>query len=222
MTVILYQDSNARPIRTVDIQISIDSINKKRNKPTTPYNIIRHTTYELKQTRNKITKTTYNDDDTIIINIMTNDARSTRQRQQKPTNETLNLQRNILSHISTQVPLNNIILLESPPLLYQDIYGYNAGTYLLAQKWGVAFAPTLVGERHISHDGVHIRNDCRYLLTQTIAATILRLNPARFFGLARPPYGDFGPWEAPHQLPFSSGRPSIHHGQPDLSIDDNH
>ena len=128
---------------------------------------------------------------------MTNDARPTRQRPQKTTYNTKRLQKQILDYLNQFVPPTNITFLESPPLRNNDIFPYNDSTYRLAKERKVGFAYTLVGEDHLWQDGIHVRNDCRYLLVKTLAAAILNLNPNKFFQLARPPHGPFGPWTAP-------------------------
>ena len=158
-----------------------------------------HATYELRQTHNKITKTTFNKNDIIIINIMTNDARQTNNRQRRTTNEVKYLQDKILTHLLRFVPALNVVFLESPPITNGkgDIYPYSALTSKTATAWGTGFAATLVGENHLKWDGFHIRPDSRYLLTQSIACAILQLDPHKSFGLRRPPYGIYGPWMAP-------------------------
>ena len=158
-----------------------------------------HATYELRQTRNKVTKTTYNKNDIIIINIMTNDARQTNYRQQRTTNEVQYIHNKILTHLLRFVPPLNVVFLESPPITNGkgDIYPYNALTSKTASFWGTGFAATLVGEDHLKWDGFHVHPNYRHLLTRSIACAILRLNPHASFGLRRPPHGVFGPWAAP-------------------------
>ena len=67
----------------------------------------------------------------------------------------------------------------------------------MAHETGASFAYTLVGEGHMWLDGVHIRHCHRDLLTKSIAAAIIGTSPHALLGLARPPYGEYGPWEAP-------------------------
>ena len=158
-----------------------------------------HATYELRQTHNKITKTTFNKDDIIIINIMTNDARQTNLRQQRTTNEVQYLLDKILTHLLRFVPPLNVVFLESPPITNGkgDIYPYSALTSKTATAWGTGFAATLVGESHLKWDGFHIRANFRYLLARSIACAILQLDPHKAFRLRRPPHGFYGPWMAP-------------------------
>ena len=201
-TVHLFHDSNAIPITTDDIQQNINKIVNKsnnRNNYKSAYKIIKHSTFELRQTYNKLTKTTLNRNDIIIINIMTNDARQTNHRQQRTFHEVHHLQTKILTHIHNYIHPNNVIWLESPPITNGkgDIFPYNRQSYRLSSEWGFRFAETLVGEGHLKWDGFHVRPDSRYLLSQSIACAILHLNPHRYYRLERPPHGEYGPWTSP-------------------------
>ena len=89
-------------------------------------------------------------------------------------------------------------MLESPPLLYEDIYPFAASSRELTWRKGIRFAPTLIGESHIKRwDGVHIIKGFHHLLAKSMACAILRLDPHYLYGHSRPPHGDFGPWIAP-------------------------
>ena len=128
---------------------------------------------------------------------MTNDARHTKNRRPKTTREARNLQHKIINHIQQKTSNNNIIILESPPLLHDDIYPYNRLSYETCQQFGLRFAPTLVGEQHLWKDGVHLLHTCRPLLITSVAAAIIGINPHAHLKVARPPQGCFGPWMAP-------------------------
>ena len=128
---------------------------------------------------------------------MTNDARQTKNRQQKTLNEARIYQHKIINFIRQKTSRSNIIILESPPLLQNDIYPYNRLSYETSKLFGLRFAPTLVGEQHLWEDGVHILHNCRPLLINSVAAAILGKNPLEHFKLARPPHGAYGPWTAP-------------------------
>ena len=199
-TVHYYHDSNSddKFLSLADIQNTINTINKKQNKPTNKYNINKHATYKLQQTYTKIRHTTYNKNDIVILNVLTNDAPTTKKRPPKTLHQTEHLLNAIYNHLLSQLSPNNIILLESPPLLYEDIFPYASLSFQLARKRGIHFAPTLIGETHIKwYDGVHIQKGYHHLLAKAVASAILRCNPHPFFGHGRPPQGEFGPWLAP-------------------------
>ena len=199
-TVHFYHDSNAdeKFLKTEDIQNKLDAINTKLNKQTTKYNIQKHATFELQQTYNKIRHSKFNKNDIVIINILTNDARTTTKRPPKSLHQIQLLLTSIYDHLLSQLPPTNIILLESPPLLYEDIHPFAAQSYDTARRRGICLAPTLIGESHIRReDGVHIQRGFHHLLSKSVACAILRQSPHQFFGLRRPPHGDFGPWLAP-------------------------
>ena len=132
---------------------------------------------------------------------MTNDARNTRHRQQKTTDQTTRLQHSIIDHLLRFLPPSSITLLESPPLLSHDIYPYNNSSYVLTHQRQLHYAPTLIGEDHLWRDGLHVAKRHRPLLMKSVAAAACGVNPHRHYHLARTPYGIYGPWEAP----FGSG-----------------
>ena len=163
-----------------------------------------HDTFTLQPTLDKIINTTYNKNDHVIINILTNDARTTDYRPPKSFNKISGLLNSIYDHLLRQLPPDNITLLESPPLLYEDIFPRAALSFQLAKRRGVRSLPTLIGEAHLlpwtargRRDGIHIRDECRHLMVKTIASAVVRQDPHQLFGLNRPPLGDFGPWLAP-------------------------
>ena len=199
-TLHLFHDSNWKSTAE-ELRKTIDKIkNKDKNKTTTNYKIDLHPTYTLPQTLTKIRQMTFHKTDTIVINILTNDARPTKYRRQKTTDETRLLQTDIHAHLTKYLPPHNIIFLESPPLLISpstDIYPYNLATRHLAHQLGTRFAQTLVGESHLWTDGYHVQNKLRHLLLQSVAAAVADVNPHRHYGVARPPHGPFGPWVAP-------------------------
>ena len=104
----------------------------------------------------------------------------------------------IFDHLLTCVPPQNVVVVESPPLLYEDLHFYQKLSFRLAKERGFRIAQTMVGETHIQkRDGVHIEDIARPLLTETLACAILNLNPHATFQRSRPPYGKYGPWLAP-------------------------
>ena len=128
---------------------------------------------------------------------MTNDARQTKNRHPRTLHETYTLQHRIINILIQHTSRNNIIILESPPLLNNDIYAYNRLSYYTAKQFRLRFAYTLVGEQHLWDDGVHVLRDCRHLLISSVAAAIIDVDPHSHFELERPPKGVFGPWTQP-------------------------
>ena len=226
-TIHLYHDSNAddKFLNTGNIQYTLDLVNKKTNKQTTKYNIKKHATYELQQTYNQIKRTTYKTNDIVIINILTNDARTTKRRPPKTLQQTEHFLNAIYTHLLSQLSPDNVVLLESPPLLYEDIFSHATLSRQIARNRGVRFAPTLIGEPHIKKfDGVHLLKGFHHLLAKAISCAVLRQNPHPLFGLGRPPQGEFGPWLAPRgqgmMPPSFSGaatRPPPYHFRPQIS-----
>ena len=163
----------------------------------TDYNIVLRPTFTLGQTLNEIKQTNYKNNDKIIINVLTNDARPTKNRRQKTITETRQLQYAIIQQLTRFIPRTNITLVEAPPNLNNDIYGYNYSSCDVARYFGIRFSPTLIGEDHIWSDGLHIMNRHRPLMVKTIAAAAAGVDPHTYFRLSRPPSGAYGPWMAP-------------------------
>ena len=115
----------------------------------------------------------------------------------KTIGQTQALQDKIITHLAKYVPLGNIVFCEAPPIIGGDIFPYNRVTYNTCRRRGVRFGPTLVGETHMWRDGYHILYSCRHLNVKSVAAAAIGVIPHAHFQLARPPYGDFGPWIAP-------------------------
>ena len=142
---------------------------------------------------------TFNRNDIVIIGTLTNDARTTKNRQKRTTDKVASLQNSIITQLSAHLPVNNIVFLEAPPLLSNndDIFDYNRVTYNIALSRGARFAPTLVGEEHLWKDGFHVAYRHRHLLAKAVAAAIANVNPHLHFQFRRPPHGPFGPWISP-------------------------
>ena len=180
-----FHDSNSddKFMTNDDIQYAIDTINKKQNKQQTKYDIHKHATYELQQTLNKITHTTFHREDIVLINILTNDSRTTNRRPPKSLRQTEYLLTSILDHLLSRLPPSNIVLLESPPLLYEDIFPYAELYRRAAAQRRIRYAPTLIGEAHVKRwDGVHLTRGSHRLLTNAVACAVLNQNPHRLFG----------------------------------------
>ena len=191
-TLFLYHDSNLKNVTAAEIKKYISQIN---------YIINPQETFTLSQTLDKIKQTNYGRNDLVIINTLTNDARNTKNRQRRSPDNTRQLQTQIIDHLLSFIPRQNITFLESPPLLDSpdsDIFAYNIGSYQIARKFGINFAQTLIGEQHVWTDGYHILKNKRPLLVKSVAAAALKVNPHQHFGLRRPPFGDFGPWPTPN------------------------
>ena len=174
---------------------------KKYINNNNKYNIIPDPTFTLPQTLNKIKQTNFKPNDRIIIHILTNDARQTKNRNRRSPEQTRQLQTQIIQHLLKYIPRQNITLLESPPLLdspHSDIFPYNYASVQLSRQFGTRFADTLIGEKHLGRDGFHILPSARHLLLKSVAAAIGHFSPHQKFGHARPPFGEFGPWAAPN------------------------
>ena len=198
-TLFVFHDSNLRGVTAEELKRNINMIKKNNN---TEYNINLYATYTLPQTFDKIKQTTFTNKDTVIINILTNDARNTKTRQRRTPDKCKQIQTQILDHLISFMPRTNITLLESPPLLNSpdsDIFPYNLGSFNLSRQYGTRFARTLIGDNHIwNGDGYHILRNTRHLLIKSIAAVAANVNAHEHFRLSRPPYGTFGPWTAPN------------------------
>ena len=202
-TLFVYHDSNLKKVSTTELKKSIDSIIGKTNNNS--YNVSMIPTYTLPQTLEKVKTTTFKPNDRVVIHIMTNDARQTKSRRRRTPYQTKILMTNILRHLLSFVPRSNVSIVEAPPLNdapESDIYPYNQASFDVAQQHGVHFARTLIGENHLWRDGYHIQDTHRHLLVKSIAAAAVEIDPNDFFGLKRPPYGHFGPWESPKGVGF--------------------
>lgn len=191
-TVHLYHDSNLRGVTPSSIQRHINDINTTLSETIKTYNIKTYLTFELQQTYDTIRFTTIHRNDIVILNIMTNDARHTKNRRQKTLLEAQHLQRKIIHHILRYTSPKNIILMESPPLIHHNIYGYNYISHETARLFGLRFAGTLIGNQHLWKDGVHILHSSRDLLHKSVAAAIAGVNPHQHYRLSRPPFGAYG------------------------------
>ena len=197
---IIYHDSNFKFASPQELKNAIGKINNNNNNnnnKNNDYNFILRPTFTLGQTLNEIKQTNYKNNDKVIINVLTNDARPTKHRRQKTITETRQLQNAITQQLTRFIPRGNITLVEAPPNLNHDIYNYNYSTCDLSLNLGIRFAPTLIGEDHIWRDGLHIMNRHRPLMLKTIAAAAAGVDPHIHFRLSRPPSGLYGPWMAP-------------------------
>ena len=204
-TVHVFHDSNLSGVSEDELRSTINHL--RTNSDNNNYNITLHPTYCLHPTLKQIQQMTFNQNDVVVINIMTNDARPTQHRQKRTTTETTRLLSSILNLLLTQLPRSNIVILEAPPQLYNDIYPYNLSSHHLALQRGVRFGQTLIGESHMQqYDGYHVKKAAKILLAKSIAAAVCDTNPHLHFSLKRPPHGIYGPWAAPAgvgMVPFS-------------------
>ena len=189
----IFHDSNLKNVTPAEINKYIRNNNNN-------YNIVPQETFTLPQTFNKIRQTKFKPNDSVIINILTNDARQTQQRNRRTPDQTRQLQTNIIQHLLQHIPRQNITILESPPLLdstSSDIFPYNHASVLLTRKFQIRFADTLVGEQDLWKDGYHLLRSSRHLLVKSVAAAAAHFSPHQRFSLSRPPFGENGPWAAP-------------------------
>ena len=92
--------------------------------------------------------------------------------------------------------------MEAPPAIPFDLYPYNRATARLCEKRSIHYRPTLIGESHLFRkDGYHIQNQHRPLLTRSIAAAVLLIDPHLHFNIQSPPSGPYGPWKLPFNHP---------------------
>ena len=199
-TLHIYHDSNLKGASAAELKLIMDKINKDNKQQNTSYNIVLNETFTLPQTLTKIRHTSFNCHDAVIINTLTNDARQTKHRQRRSPTQTKQLQTDIIQHLISFIPSNNITILEAPPLLdspSSDIFPYNAASFSLSHQYGIRFSGTLIGETHLWDDGFHVHKKFRYLLLKLLAAAAVDVNPRSHFKLPRPPYGQYGPWVAP-------------------------
>ena len=197
-TLFIFHDSNLKGLTAEELGREIDRI-KEGHAAT--HNINLQMTFTLPQTLEKIRHTTFSNNDSVIINILTNDARNTNNRQKRTPDKCRYTQMQILDYLTTRIPRKNITLVESPPLLdspSSDIYPYNLNSHRLSQRYQINFARTLIGESHIwLRDGYHILRSARHLLLKSVAAAAAKVAVHAHFRLSGPPLGLFGPWTAP-------------------------
>ena len=189
----VFHDSNLKNVTAAEINKYINNNNNKK------YDINPQETFTLPQTFNKIQQTKFGPNDAVIINTLTNDARQTQTRNRRTPDQTRQLQTKIIQHLLQHIPRQNITILESPPLdsTTSDIFHYNHASVLLARKFQIRFADTLVGEQDLWKDGYHLLRSSRHLLVKSVAAAAAQFSPHQRFGLSRPPFGENGPWAAP-------------------------
>ena len=181
-------------IKPADIHSSINRLTNNNEQ----YNINIYSTYQLAHTYNAIKKLTFSPTDILIVATLTNDARQTRKGRRLTTDETRQLQTQILQHSTQYIPPEQIVLLQAPPNQHpeEDICPYNQSTLQVSNSWGVRFAPTLIGDDHINIDGLHLLPESLHLLTKTLACAILRRDPFEAFHLERIPHDKYGPWDS--------------------------
>ena len=198
-TIHVFHDSNLKSVTADEILNSLKIINGQTNT-TTNHNITPHETFTLPQTLNAIKRITFKPNDSVILNILTNDARQTKHRQERSPQQTKNTQTAIINYLKAFIPLHHIVILESPPLLNtptSDIFPFNLNSYLLSRQLGTRFSETLIGEGHLFKDGYHVLRSARHLLVKSVAAAIANVRPHQRLKLLRPPHGNYGPWAAP-------------------------
>ena len=199
-TIFVFHDSNMKGTNPSDLKRTIDLIKSNNsNNNNNSYNISLQETFTLPQTFIKIKHTTFKNNDTVILNVMTNDARQTKNRQRRTPDKVKQLESEIIQYLIARIPRQNIILIEAPPLLdspSSDIFPYNRNSAQLACQHGIRFARTLIGETHIFRDGYHVLYKFRHLLLKSVAAAAARVDAHQHYGLSGPPSGIFGPWKA--------------------------
>ena len=196
-TIFIFHDSNVKGLSAEEIAPIIKNINKNNTQHT----ISPQQTFTLSQTYNRIKTLSFKNTDTVILATLTNDARQTKQRQSRSPSQTIHMQSQIITHLKAFIPASHIVILEAPPLLTSpnsDIFPFNDGSFRVARQHGARFSRSLIGEQHLFKDGFHIQHRARHLLLKSLAAAAANVDPHLHFGLRRPPFGNFGPWEAPN------------------------
>ena len=199
----VFRDSNTQTTPQ-ELKTYFANIVKNDNKSNnTQFHL--HEAYTLEEALRKATTLQLYNNDHIIITSMTNNARTTKSGRHSTPFQTAQIQTKIINTLNNKIPRHHITFLEAPPLLINettDIYPYNRASSNVANKYGVNFAATLIGEEHIwrngpKADGFHIQHRHRHLLHRSIAAAAARVNPHTHYKLIPPPFGPFGPWRAP-------------------------
>ena len=186
-----YHDSNNKCTTQQDIQTTINNIHEMTNKPKQTYNITLHKTFTLQRTLKDI-KTRNLKDSVIIIDTTTNNAKYDHEDQTSP-HHTHNTLRNIILTLQQKhVNNKNIIILETIPSFKFDTHPYNLAAAAMCKQLGVRFCPNLVGEPHLSNDGIHVLHQHRPQHVSSVA--IVGVDPHKIFRIERPPLGPYGPW----------------------------
>ena len=150
-------------------------------------------TYTMQKTH-KVVQTNDHTDALVIIAIMTNNA-----RRKEPVMSVYNYQEEIIAMLKTETGLQNIVFVACPPSTKFNTYAYNKSTEYLCMNEQVRFAPSLISKGNLNNDGYHVRFEYQHLMSQTIAAAIMNVDPFEAFKM-RP--NSWGRRTQPQPLPY--------------------
>ena len=115
----------------------------------------------------------------VVIAVMTNNAKG-----KQPVLQSQSILSKVLNILKPQTPLENLIVLESPPSLNFDIFPYNYAMYQICKSSGICFAPNLLRPSDIKPDGLHILPRSKHLMVKSISAAIKKLDPHKYFRIS--------------------------------------
>ena len=150
-------------------------------------------TYTMQKTH-KVVQTNDHTDALVIIAIMTNNA-----RRKEPVMSVYNYQEEIIAMLKTETGLQNIVFVACPPSTKFNTYAYNKSTEYLCMNEQVRFARSLISKGNLNNDGYHVRFEYQHLMSQTIAAVVMNVDPFEAFKM-RP--NSWGRRTQPQPLPY--------------------
>ena len=150
-------------------------------------------TYTMQKTH-KVVQTNDHTDALVIIAIMTNNA-----RRKEPVMSVYRYQEEIIAMLKTETGLQNIVFVACPPSTKFNTYAYNKSTEYLCMNEQVRFAPSLISKGNLNNNGYHVRFEYQHLMSQTVAAAIMNVDPFEAFKM-RP--NSWGRRTQPQPLPY--------------------
>ena len=175
----IIHDLNMQGVTKEQIKYEVLNIARSRQKPIRKYKIKRYLAHHLQEAVKRYGHQAFlnrvRERDIIVLNVLTKDCRDMRNAKKKTTREVSNLQRELVRAFTLRTKKG--IILASPPCKSVAMESYNGVSRQTANEFGFVYAETIVAKRHLATDELHIRDKYRFLLAQSLAASLMGENP---------------------------------------------
>ena len=122
----------------------------------------------------------------VLMHIGTNDIRWKYESPHDPRSQkdTHHLLKETIMLLKKET--SNIVIMETPPSTKFFMAPFNSFAYNLCKAQQIHFGYTLVGKHNIARDGYHVKFTVPYLVPQSIAAALHKVDPFRIYDHPRP------------------------------------
>ena len=175
--IMMYSDSNQQKLpRNISAKIK------------GPANIKIMRTYTMQKTLEEVRKNDHKNA-LVVINIMTNNA-----RRKETLMSVRGYQEKIIAKLKTETSPKNIVFIACPPSTKFNTDCYNKSTEYLCKTSKVRFSKSLICIGHLNHDGYHVCFQYQHLMSKTVAAAILNVDPFEAIRMRPDSRGLLGPY----------------------------